>query len=278
MTDEWGFLDTGFHDAATNMALDEALLNWHREGRIPPTLRFYRWSSPSLSVGHFQKTEGKIDLQALEAHNGQFVRRLTGGSAVLHDDELTYSIVISEQHPGIPRSIREAYHVLSRGILEGYKNLGIQATYAIPSGKPDKNETAVCFEKTAFYELTVDDKKISGNAQTRRNGVLLQHGSIPLHINDEMLFDLFIFPSEKIKQRKRKEFFQKASTINQLTGRPVPFDEVKTAFRKGFENGLDVTLQPISLTPDQWEEVYELASSKYAQPMQTGKIKEGIDG
>lgn len=266
LKETWGILDSGFHDAAINMALDEMLLVWHSEGKIPPTIRFYGWSSPSLSVGHFQQVDGVINFNAMEQHNCQFVRRMTGGSAVLHDDELTYSIVVSEEHPKIPESVVEAYYVLSHGLLEGYKQLGIQADYAIPKEKQSKkDQTAVCFEKTAYYEMIVDGKKISGNAQTRKKGVLLQHGSIPMSIDENMLFDLFIYPSEEKRQQKQNSFKDKVITINQITNRKHTYEELKQAFISGFQSGLKVTLEPVKLTEEQWEEVRQLASSKYEQ-------------
>ncbi|WP_276282966.1 lipoate--protein ligase family protein [Virgibacillus indicus] len=272
MKEIWTYLDTGFHDAAINMALDESLLNWHSEGRIPPTLRMYGWSKPSLSIGRFQSIK-PIDFAALEHHKCQFVRRLTGGSAVLHDNELTYSITVSENHPNIPGSIKEAYYHLSKGLLEGYANLGIYAEHTSTKGKLDKGSAAVCFEKTAFYELVVDGKKISGNAQTRKDGVLLQHGSIPITIDEKMLFDLFLFPSEEARKRKRLEFFKKASAIQRLTDKQHTFDEIKTAFLDGFAIGLNISLKPMTLSQNQWREVHELASKKYA----SSSIAEGVE-
>ncbi|MFD2211681.1 biotin/lipoate A/B protein ligase family protein [Virgibacillus halophilus] len=262
MTETWGFLDSGLHDAATNMALDEALLRWHSQGRIPPTLRLYGWSRPSLSIGHFQKME-YIDFDGLQKHGCQLVRRLTGGSAVLHDNELTYSIVISENHHAIPTSITEAYHVLSKGVLQGYRNLGIAACYATPGRERDKNITAICFEKTAYYEMVFEGKKISGNAQTRKQGTLLQHGSIPMSINAHMLFDLFAFPSEAVRQKKKSQFIQKAITMDQIKLKKHSYGEVKQAFYTGFQHGLDISLRPIVLTNSQWEEVHSLAKSNY---------------
>src|SRR5699024_8781805 len=116
-------LDTGYHDVATNMAIDEALLQFHAEGIIQSTLRFDDWRNHRLTVGHFPKAEKAIDFDAVKKHGCDFVRCLTGGSAVLHDDEITYSIIVSEEHPKIPSSINEAYYVLSKGLLEGYQLL-----------------------------------------------------------------------------------------------------------------------------------------------------------
>lgn len=264
LQETWNILKTDFHEASINMALDEALLRWHSEGKIPPTLRFYGWSTPTLSLGHFQK-EKSIHFPGLEKHGCQLVRRLTGGSAVLHDDELTYSIVVSESHPKIPKTIREAYHVLSQGIKVGYKNLGIEAEYFIPERKKGKNRTAVCFEKPAFYELVVDGKKVSGNAQTRQKGVLLQHGSIPITMNEDMLFDLFAFPSERKREVNRRAFRQKATTIEQITGKKHTYKEVQEAFYNGFQSSLGVSFKPFELDDNQWEEVYQLAKEKYKQ-------------
>lgn len=264
LQEKWGFLHSGCHDAATNMALDELLLLWHQKGMIPPTLRFYRWSSPSLSVGYFQKTANIIDFAALKRHQCQFVRRMTGGSTVLHDDELTYSIVISEDHPLIPKTIREAYYTLSKGLIAGYRRLGIQPEHATAKKLLGKKGTAVCFEEPAYYELVVDGKKISGNAQIRKNGVLLQHGSIPLSIDTNMLFDLFHFPSEQIKQQRKLAFKQKATTINELTNRRHHYEQVKDAFFAGFQTAFNVSFAPITLSDKQWEEVNELATTKYA--------------
>lgn len=265
MQEEWGFLDTGHRDAATNMALDESLLNWHRQGEIPPTLRFYGWTKPSLSVGRFQKVENQINFEAVERYACDFVRRLTGGSAVLHDDELTYSIVVTEAHPNIPKTVPEAYYILTKGIMEGYRNLGIRAEYAYPTERMTKKDrSSVCFEQVAYYEVVVDGKKLSGNAQTRKDGILLQHGSIPMRINEEMLFDLFSFPSEDIRKQQQAAFATKAIAIERITNKQHTYQQLAEAFYKGFETGLGVKFTPITLTDRQWAEVHQLAQTKYA--------------
>lgn len=264
MKEEWGFINTGHHSAAINMAMDEALLNWHKSGEIPPTVRFYGWSSPSLSVGRFQKVENRINFEAIKQHNCEFVRRLTGGSAVLHDDELTYNIVVAEDHPNIPSTVREAYYILTKGVMEGYRNLGIPANYAYPSREEIlKDRSAVCFEQATYYEIVVDGKKLSGNAQTRKDGILLQHGSIPMAINENMLFDLFLFPSEKVKKRQRMSFSKKAIAIDKIANRKHSYEMLVDAFYKGFQTGLNITFTPIILTDAHWDEVYHLAETKY---------------
>lgn len=265
MLQTWGFLSTGHHDAAINMAIDECLIRWLEAGDIPPTLRFYGWSAPTLSVGKNQKITRAIDLDAVKRHDCEFVRRLTGGSAVLHDDELTYSLVISEADPHIPKSVTEAYYILSKGVLEGYRELGIQADYAIPKREIRKERTAVCFEETAYYEMIVAGKKISGNAQTRKSGVLLQHGSIPMSMNEHVLFDLFNFSSEALRERQRKSFQNKAITINDITKKKHTYPMLEKAFLTGFQRGLNINIEPIVLSDEQWAEIKQLSETKYRQ-------------
>lgn len=263
MNDTWGLLHSGYHEAAINMALDEALLNWHSEGKIPPVLRFYGWTKPTLSVGRFQKVEKTIDFSAVERYECMFVRRLTGGSAVLHDDELTYSIAVSEEKSYISDSIRAAYYTLSKGIMAGFKELGINADYSMPKEHFERNSTAVCFERPSDYEMLVNGKKISGHAQTRQKGVLLQHGSLPFSIDKQMLFDLFNFSSDKMRERQRTAFSDKAITMNEAAKDKITYEVAAKAFQYGFEKELNLDFLPLELTNAQWNEVYDLAESKY---------------
>ncbi|MFZ0371507.1 MAG: biotin/lipoate A/B protein ligase family protein [Halobacillus sp.] len=259
----WYFVDSGHCTPAMNMALDEALMNWHRQGEIPPVLRFYGWAPAGLSVGYFQKVKGKIDLEGVERHGFELVRRQTGGRAVLHDKELTYSVIVSEDHPDMPASVKDAYLVLSKGLLEGFHNLGIEAEFAVPEGKLDTTGSAVCFEEPSWYELIVEGRKAAGSAQTRKKGVILQHGSIPIDVDDVKLFDMFIYKNERIKERARRAFGDKAAAINQLLDSSVTFDQTKEAFKEGFEKGLDVHLEPFELSDEQWKEVERIAEERY---------------
>src|SRR5690554_2755729 len=105
----WYFLDSGAKSPAYNMALDEKLMDWHREKIIPPTVRFYEWDPATLTIGYFQKIHREINMQAVKENKLGFVRRPTGGRGVLHDDELTYSVIVGEDHPKMPETVTEAY-------------------------------------------------------------------------------------------------------------------------------------------------------------------------
>lgn len=269
MTKEvWRFIDSGNCSPAYNMALDEALLEWHSEGKIPPTIRFYGWNPPTLSIGYFQKVEKEINMDAVKKYGLGFVRRPTGGRGVLHDMELTYSVIVSEEHPDMPKTVTEAYRVISEGILEGFKNLGLEAYFAIPRTEEEKQglknpRSAVCFDAPSWYELVVEGRKVAGSAQTRQKGVILQHGSILLDLNEDMLFDLFKYSNDRVRERMQQAFKNKAVAANELRKTPVTMEEARIAFKEGFEKGLNIELQRYSLTEEETEYVEKLAKEKY---------------
>lgn len=265
----WRFIDSGRRDPAFNMALDEALLFWHSENKIPPTIRFYGWNPPTLSVGYFQNIEKEINLDAVKKHGLGFVRRPTGGRGVLHDQELTYSVIVSEEHPEMPKTVTEAYRVISEGILEGFRELELDAYFAIPRTEKEKQSlknprSSVCFDAPSWYELVVEGRKVAGSAQTRQKGVILQHGSILLDLDEDKLFDLFIYKNDRLRERMQRNFKQKAIAINELTKEKVTIEEASEAFKKGFEKGLNIHLEPYELTEEETEFVEDLARTKYA--------------
>ncbi|MGR3207327.1 lipoate--protein ligase family protein [Bacillus glycinifermentans] len=265
----WRFIDSGRKPPDFNMALDEALLYWHSQKQIPPTIRFYGWNPATLSVGYFQNIEKEIDLEAVKKHGLGFVRRPTGGRGVLHDEELTYSVIVSEDHPDMPQTVTEAYRVISEGILEGFRELGLDAYFAIPRTEKEKQSlknprSSVCFDAPSWYELVVEGRKVAGSAQTRQKGVILQHGSILLDLDEDKLFDLFIYKNDRIRERMQRNFKQKAVAINQLTSEKVTIEEASKAFKKGFEKGLNINLEPYELTKEEIAFVEELARTKYA--------------
>lgn len=268
MKETWRFIDSGACSPAYNMALDEALLDWHSKGLIPPTIRFYGWNPATLSIGYFQKVEKEINLDKVREYGLGFVRRPTGGRGVLHDQELTYSVIVSEAHPEMPATVTEAYRVISEGILEGFKDVGLDAHFSIPRTDEEKSalknpRSAVCFDAPSWYELVVEGRKVAGSAQTRQKGVILQHGSIILDIDEDKLFDLFKYSSDRLRERMQKNFKKKAVAINALRDQPLSMAEAKEAFRKGFEKGLNIELEPYTLTAQEEELVWKIAHDRY---------------
>jgi lipoate-protein ligase A len=263
MTETWNFINTGSHDPYYNMAMDEALLNFVSRGEIDPVIRFYTWDPATLSIGYFQRLTKEIDIEKVKEKGYGLVRRQTGGRGVLHDKELTYSVIVPESHPKMPSTITEAYRVISQGLLEGFKNLGFDTYFAVPRSKEEREKlkqprSSVCFDAPSWYELVVEGRKIAGSAQTRQKGVILQHGSILQDIDIDELFDLFIFNHDRLKAKMKEAFVDKAVAINDISEQHITLNEMEKAFEDGFKKGLQIEFKPLTLTDAQLEEVKAL--------------------
>ncbi|HGH0809576.1 TPA: biotin/lipoate A/B protein ligase family protein [Staphylococcus pseudintermedius] len=263
MTETWHFMNTGSHHPYYNMALDEALLNFVSRGEIDPVVRFYTWNPPTLSIGYFQRLSKEIDIEKVKEKGYGLVRRQTGGRGVLHDKELTYSVIVPEAHPDMPQTVTEAYRVISGGLLEGFKSLGFDAHFAVPRSKEEREKlkqprSSVCFDAPSWYELVVEGKKIAGSAQTRQKGVILQHGSILQDVDIDDLFDMFIFKNERLKAKMKEAFVEKAVAINDLSNETITLAQMEVAFKEGFKKALDIEFKPLELTVAQQDEVKTL--------------------
>jgi len=256
---KWRFVNTGFNEGACNMAVDEAIMHSVAKGLAPPTLRFYGWMPPALSIGYFQSAVKELDPVNCRAGGIDIVRRLTGGRAVLHDRELTYSVILPEDLPGIPGTVTDSYKLLSRGLLEGFAQLGIEAQLA-PQTKQDPAgyTSGACFDAPSGYELTVGGKKIAGSAQVRRQGVILQHGSILNELDIEKLFACLVFSGEQVRERTKNVFSRKATCIADVKGEPAGWEELCTAFYRGFARGLNIALEPDQLSREEIKLTREL--------------------
>jgi lipoate-protein ligase A len=264
----WKFVDSGYGSPSFNMALDEALLEWNSKGAFSPVIRFYGWNPPTLSIGYFQKVEKEINIEAVKNQGIGFVRRPTGGRGVLHEHELTYSVIVPESHPMMPNTVAEAYRVISEGILKGFHQLGLEAYFAVPETTEEREllkspHSAVCFDTPSWYELVVEGRKVAGSAQTRQKGVILQHGSILLDMDEDKLFSLFKYSNERVMERMKKSFKNKAVAINDLTSNRISMEQAKEAFKKGFEEGLNINLEPYELNQTEIDYVNQIAKERY---------------
>ncbi|HJV35917.1 biotin/lipoate A/B protein ligase family protein [Geomonas sp.] len=179
----WRLIDAGPLDGPANMALDEALLSSFNPESSLPVLRLYGWEPPALSLGRYQDAESSLRLDLCSAEGVPLVRRMTGGGIIYHGDEVTYSIVCSPEQIGDATGVKEGFRKLCGFLLETYRQLGLEAAFAIdrqPAGERLGERTAFCFAGKEEYDVVVAGRKIGGNAQRRMRGVIFQHGSIPL--------------------------------------------------------------------------------------------------
>lgn len=206
-----------------NMAIDEAVLMTTGTGASPPTLRLYGWTPAAVTIGYFQSLLEEIDLDACKKYGIDAVRRITGGGAVLHEHEITYSIHIPESSGLVPRGILESYGKICEGIIKGLASLGLTAKF-VPLND------IVLHEPTSGLL-----KKISGNAQTRRGNIILQHGTILLKVDVEKMFELLKVPNEKLKGKLIEDVKQRVTSVSWTLGRDIDFEEAFEVFRKGFQ-------------------------------------------
>ncbi len=266
----WRVIDSGAADAARNMATDEAIMLAHGAGEAPPTLRFYGWRPAAVSLGYFQRAVAEIDLDACRERGIDVVRRLTGGRAVLHDIELTYSVVVREDHPGVPATITAAYHWFSSGLSAGLQRLGVAAGMNIPraaygqSIRP-RHASAACFDAPAHYELTCAGRKLAGSAQVRQGGVILQHGSLLLGFDAATVAAILRLPSPAERAATAAMLAARAVAIDEVLGRVPAWEELTAALTAGFAEALADEFIPAALTAAEEATAVRLAADKYGQ-------------
>lgn len=266
----WRLIVHAEADGATNMAMDEALLESVIAGDSLPTLRFYAWAPPCLSLGRGQKL-AEVDLDACRAAGVDVVRRPTGGRSILHTDELTYSVCLPQADQRAQGGVVEGYRRLSEGLLAGLHLLGVEAIQARGRQAPGDEQTAVCFESPSDYEITVGGRKLVGSAQRRAQGGVLQHGTLPLYGDLARIVDCLAFsPAEREVQRRR--VYQKALTLEEATGAILPFERVARALAEGFAHALHLTLVPGELGSRERTRAAEIRAQVYANPRWTAHL------
>lgn len=267
----WRLIVSPPEHGAWNMALDEAILESTAAGHSLPTLRLYAWQPACLSLGYAQPLSD-VDLDALARHGWELVRRPTGGRAILHVDELTYSVTGPQDEPRLAGSVLESYHRLSSALLEALQRLGI-AAQALPSATQPRTanpaETAlnpVCFEVPSNYEITFNGKKLIGSAQARRRGGVLQHGSLPLWGDLRRITQVLAFPDEAARQQAADRLLARAATAQDALGQPLPWIRAAQAMQDAFQSALNLALVPGQPTPDELSRAGQLLNEKYSLP------------
>lgn len=261
MPKPYRFLSTGIQNAAMNMAIDEAILTHHLKGDVPPTLRVFRWSQPSISLGRFQNIEREIEIATCRQRGVILVRRPTGGRAVYHRDEFTYSIVIGESY-GVPRRIVTAYAYLAQGLLAALKLLDIQAE--LSDERVSKHPSAACFASSTQADLTSGGFKLIGSAQVWKDDALLQQGSLPLDDRAAEFFTMLRYPNESARQEALALYGEKTTPLHTFAP-DASWDDVANAFRTGFSTALNVDFTPGELTPSEWQLAHQLIEEKYSK-------------
>lgn len=259
----WRIIINSPHNGPWNMAVDEALLESISSHDQPPTLRLYDWQPYTLSLGHAQPV-GDIDRKALQDRGWDLVRRPTGGRAILHADELTYSVTAPIENPILRGNVIESYRRISTALVEALRLIGLCA-----DSKPKNTEEIhlskdpVCFQFPSDYEITYHDKKVVGSAQARKKGGILQHGSIPLHGDITRIIEVLNYSDKNNKQQARAKLLERATTIEESLGRHVTWTDMADMMVRGFQEKLGINLVPDNLSKDELNNAIRIYREKY---------------
>lgn len=261
---KWRLIIEENNNAYYNMAVDEAIMKVHSQGDTPPTLRFYGWQPAALSLGYFQQLKKEVDLEKCKKQGIDFVRRLTGGRAILHKQELTYSIVIREDYQLLADSIEKSYQQISAGLAAGLNQLGVEAELKeVERGrKAPRGHSAACFDAPSWYEVVLNNKKLIGSAQRRKENTILQHGSLPLADSSAEIFELLNYSSENERKKSRRIFKNKSTNLKKA-GYEFKKQQLIDALAAGLAEKLAITLENGSLTEKEIKIAHRLAENKY---------------
>ena len=245
----WRLLNYRPYSAFENMAIDEAVFQETVKNKKPPTLRFFGWRPAAVSIGYFQELKNEINFNQCQLNGVDIVRRITGGKAVYHRDEVTYSLTAENSEKIFPENISGTYEKISLCLARGLSELGIHAHLAeggkSAAGKK-KNASPGCFSVPSGNELLVDGRKICGSAQMRTHGGFLQHGSLL------MTFDpvetAALIPSSRASKPAEK-LRSSVTAVNEMISSPVSAETLCSVLQKGFIDELGICLSEEPLTP-----------------------------
>ena len=253
----WRLLVTEPTDGPTNMAIDEALWLERRAGAAPPTVRFYAWAPPTVSLGYGQPLDDQVDVAACRRLGVGIVRRLTGGSAIYHDgpeNELTYSVVAAaEDIGGGARDLLYSYQWIGCALAAGLRALGAPVEM-MGAARGDEPTPAFCFARTGSCEIEAGGKKLVGSAQRRYGRTFVQHGSILLGVDAPRLAAIFPRTADPLAT---------LTTLEAALGHRAKFDDVATALAAGFESEHGIRLRLDGLSANEAASVERLVAEKY---------------
>jgi lipoate-protein ligase A len=240
-----------------NMAVDDAILQAVSADMAPPTLRLYAWSHLCLTLGRGQKSTD-VDFQRVAELGWEVVRRPSGGTAVLHEDELTYSLALPASHALARVDIVEGYRQISHALLAGLRLLGLAARADRMVSRPAMN-SPVCFDIPSHYEVTVRGRKLVGSAQVRRKAGVLHHGSIPLDGDLGHICDGLAYPDETHREQAKMRVRARAITLSEASGQQAQWRTAAEAISQGFIAALEIDFEQETLSEYEYASAARLA-------------------
>lgn len=270
--EEWRVIISSPLSGPENMALDEAILESVGAGTSPPTLRLYAWNPPCLSLG-FAQAIADVDQKLLSERGWDVVRRPTGGRAILHTDELTYSIHAPVDHPHFHGDVLSSYQYLSMGLIKGLELMGVEIEVQSSNHSPEAStlDDPVCFVVPSAYEITHAGKKLLGSAQTRRKNSILQHGTLPLTGDIARICEVLAYDDEPARRQANRQVLERATTVEHAIAHIISWDEAARAMVDGFARALDFEFIEKPATSTELRRAEVLVSERYQTPAWTAR-------
>ena len=253
----WRLINLATHDAFSNMAIDEAILNARMRNEVPNTLRFYRWKPSAVSIGKNQSISAEASIEECKKAGIDIVRRITGGGAVYHDyeGEITYSIIV-KQEEDIPFETDLSYIKLCKGIIIALSKIGLNAYHG----------------RHHCPSIFIADRKISGNAQTRRGGIILQHGTILSDYDPELMYTYLRVRDGIKKEKVVHSVYQKVTTIKNELDQTINFIEFEKILIDSFEDAFKTKFSIEKLSKSEEDEANNLKETKFSRKEWNYKI------
>jgi len=252
------------------MAVDEGLTQSVGEGDGRPILRLFGWNPPTVSFGYGQDPEREIDLEKCQSAGVGVVRRPTGGRAVLHWEELTYSLICRQDHLRLGGSVEETYRVIGECLVEGLRCFGAAVGLERVSERSPRlrgsGATAPCFSSTGRWEVTCRGRKLIGSAQRRVDGAILQHGSLLLGKAHCRILDLLPAMPTRLRDTWQRQLEEHSICLNECVEREIDKEELAGCMAEGFSRSLGVDIHSETLTPREEQRARELVAKKYGDP------------
>ena len=267
----WRLIITSAARGAWNMAVDEAILEHIIRGESLPTLRLYAWDPACLSLGHSQQFTD-VDTARLKERGWEVVRRATGGRAILHTDELTYSVIGTSEEPLLAGGVLESYNRIAQALLFAVKKLGLAVELKEGKNNESTAPNPVCFEVPSTYEITVGGRKLIGSAQARKKEGVLQHGSLPLTGDLTRICQALVFESESARENAAQRLLSRATTVESALGQAVVWETAAESFIHAFESQLGLCLEQGELSQSESGRAEELVKEKYDHPSWTERV------
>ncbi|MBU8920599.1 MAG: lipoate--protein ligase family protein [Bacteroidales bacterium] len=257
----WSLIDDKAFSGAVNMAVDEYLLDKAENGHVSPVLRLYSFSPPAVTIGFHQDPVRIVDMGSLARDGIDLVRRITGGRALLHAGELTYSVTAPLGPPFFPGGLQKTFLDISKAIVNALKSVGVDA--GISNGRPfsrGESHSSPCLVSTSRHEVSVGGRKIMGSAQRRTASAFLQHGSILLRPASDGIVDYL--------KGDWKDISSMITSVEEETGNTDVDVPVRKALIDSFAGVFGIGFDEMSISGEGLTKIASGAKTKAAEFME----------